>query len=129
MPRWNIDNLMTHVAAAALIVDDFEVDVNDLREDLKIENKECVACPVYMATLTVQGAAVLPRAGLQGGPPDRGRPDQVQAHQGREQQPPHCEAAAATDVPADERAREEEEIELTTWMTESADRDVRYIMT
>lgn len=42
MPRWNTDNLMTHVAAAALIVDDFEVDVNDLREDLKIENKECV---------------------------------------------------------------------------------------
>ncbi|KAL1650620.1 DNA-directed RNA polymerase I subunit rpa49 [Didymella pomorum] len=40
MPRWNVDNLMTHVAAAALIVDDFEVDVNDLREDLKIENKE-----------------------------------------------------------------------------------------
>lgn len=40
MPRWNIDNLMTHVAAAALIVDDFEVDVNDLREDLRIENKE-----------------------------------------------------------------------------------------
>lgn len=43
MPRWNTDNLMTHVAAAALIVDDFEVDVNDLREDLKIENKEYVA--------------------------------------------------------------------------------------
>jgi DNA-directed RNA polymerase I subunit RPA49 len=42
MPRWNIDNLMTHVAAAALIVDDFEVDVNDLREDLKLENKEYV---------------------------------------------------------------------------------------
>lgn len=42
MPRWNIDNLITHVAAAALIVDDLEVDVNDLREDLKIENKEYV---------------------------------------------------------------------------------------
>ena len=42
MPRWNIDNLITHVAAAALIVDDHEVDVNDLREDLKIENKEYV---------------------------------------------------------------------------------------
>ncbi|KAF1850828.1 DNA-directed RNA polymeras-like protein I 49 kDa polypeptide [Cucurbitaria berberidis CBS 394.84] len=40
MPRWNIDNLITHVAAAALIVDDHEVDVNDLREDLKLENKE-----------------------------------------------------------------------------------------
>ncbi|CBY01018.1 similar to DNA-directed RNA polymerase I 49 kDa polypeptide [Plenodomus lingam JN3] len=40
MPRWNIDNLMTHIAAAALIVDDHEVDINDLREDLKLENKE-----------------------------------------------------------------------------------------
>jgi DNA-directed RNA polymerase I subunit RPA49 len=42
MPRWNIDNLMTHIAAAALIVDEFEVDVNDLRDDLKLENKEYV---------------------------------------------------------------------------------------
>lgn len=42
MPRWNTDNLMTHIAAAALIVDDFEVDVNDLRDDLKIDNKEYV---------------------------------------------------------------------------------------
>lgn len=42
MPRWNIDNLITHIAAAALIVDDFEVDVNDLREDLRLENKEYV---------------------------------------------------------------------------------------
>ncbi|RAR14300.1 RNA polymerase I associated factor, A49-like protein [Stemphylium lycopersici] len=40
MPRWNVDNLMTHIAAAALIVDDYAVDVNDLREDLKLENKE-----------------------------------------------------------------------------------------
>jgi DNA-directed RNA polymerase I subunit RPA49 len=40
MTRWHIDNLMTHIAAAALIVDNFEVDVNDLRDDLKLENKE-----------------------------------------------------------------------------------------
>ncbi|KAF2181665.1 DNA-directed RNA polymeras-like protein I 49 kDa polypeptide [Zopfia rhizophila CBS 207.26] len=40
MTRWHIDRLMTHVAAAALIVDNFEVDVNDLRDDLKLENKE-----------------------------------------------------------------------------------------
>ncbi|RMZ73269.1 a49-like rna polymerase i associated factor [Pyrenophora seminiperda CCB06] len=40
MPRWNIDKLMTHIAAAALIVDDFVVDVNDLRDDLRLENKE-----------------------------------------------------------------------------------------
>ncbi|KAF2004530.1 hypothetical protein P154DRAFT_519398 [Amniculicola lignicola CBS 123094] len=42
MTRWHIDNLMTHIAAAALIIDDFEVDVNDLRDDLKLENKEYV---------------------------------------------------------------------------------------
>jgi DNA-directed RNA polymerase I subunit RPA49 len=42
MPRWNVDNLITHICAAALIVDDFAVDVNDLREDLKLENKEYV---------------------------------------------------------------------------------------
>jgi hypothetical protein len=34
--------MMTHACAAALIVDDFEVDVNDLREDFKIENKQYV---------------------------------------------------------------------------------------
>jgi DNA-directed RNA polymerase I subunit RPA49 len=43
MPRWNVDNLYTHIAAAALIVDDNEVDVNDLRDDLKIDNKEYVS--------------------------------------------------------------------------------------
>ncbi|KAF2868436.1 DNA-directed RNA polymeras-like protein I 49 kDa polypeptide [Massariosphaeria phaeospora] len=40
IPRWYNDNLMTHIAAAALIVDDLEVDVNDLRNDLKTQNKE-----------------------------------------------------------------------------------------
>lgn len=40
MPRWNIDNLMTHICAAALIVDNFEVDVNELREDLRLENRQ-----------------------------------------------------------------------------------------
>jgi DNA-directed RNA polymerase I subunit RPA49 len=43
MSRWHIDNLMTHIAAAALTVDDYEVDVNDLRDDLKLENKEYVS--------------------------------------------------------------------------------------
>lgn len=39
LPRWNIDNLITHACASALIVDDFEVDVNDLKEDFKLDNK------------------------------------------------------------------------------------------
>ncbi|KAF2012469.1 RNA polymerase I associated factor, A49-like protein [Aaosphaeria arxii CBS 175.79] len=60
MPRWNIDNLMTHTAAAALIVDGFEVDVNDLRDDLKIENKDIkayfqeIGCKVNPPTQTEQ---------------------------------------------------------------------------
>jgi DNA-directed RNA polymerase I subunit RPA49 len=45
MTRWNIDNLMTHICAAALMVDNFEVDVSDLRDDLKLENKEYVKIP------------------------------------------------------------------------------------
>jgi len=42
LTRWNIDNLMTHICAAALLVDNLEVDMNDLREDLKLELKEYV---------------------------------------------------------------------------------------
>lgn len=38
MTRWHVDNLMTHIAAAALFIDDWAVDVNDLRDDLKIDN-------------------------------------------------------------------------------------------
>jgi len=37
---------MTHACAAALIVDDFEVDINDLREDFKTGNKEYAIFPV-----------------------------------------------------------------------------------
>ncbi|PVI07573.1 DNA-directed RNA polymeras-like protein I 49 kDa polypeptide [Periconia macrospinosa] len=40
MTRWHTDNLITHICATALLVDAFEVDVNDLRNDLKLENKE-----------------------------------------------------------------------------------------
>ncbi|KAF2028379.1 DNA-directed RNA polymeras-like protein I 49 kDa polypeptide [Setomelanomma holmii] len=68
MPRWNIDNLMTHIAAASLIVDDFEVDVNDLRDDLKLENKEIKAyfqelgCRVNNPTATEQAKWKLTKA-------------------------------------------------------------------
>ncbi|KAF2639030.1 DNA-directed RNA polymeras-like protein I 49 kDa polypeptide [Massarina eburnea CBS 473.64] len=40
LTRWHTDNMMTHICAAALIVDGFEVDVNDLRNDLRAENKD-----------------------------------------------------------------------------------------
>lgn len=76
---------MTHVAAAALIVDDFEVDVNDLREDLKIENKEYV---VYAARFDLhkltssQDQTVLPRTRLQSWSTNTDRYDKVQINQG-----------------------------------------------
>lgn len=42
MPKWNVDFLSTHIAACALFVDNFEVDVFDLREDLRVDNKTYV---------------------------------------------------------------------------------------
>jgi DNA-directed RNA polymerase I subunit RPA49 len=37
MNKWHIDNLLTHIAALALTVDDFSVDMADLKEDMKLE--------------------------------------------------------------------------------------------
>lgn len=37
MPKWNIDNLITHACALALTVDNFETDTHDLREDLRLD--------------------------------------------------------------------------------------------
>lgn len=40
MTKYQVDLLITHVCALALIVDNFEVDMYDLREDLKLETKD-----------------------------------------------------------------------------------------
>lgn len=40
MTKWHVDNLLTHAAALALVVDNFETDVHDLREDLRLDNKQ-----------------------------------------------------------------------------------------
>ncbi|KAF2095234.1 A49-like RNA polymerase I associated factor [Rhizodiscina lignyota] len=40
MTKWKVDNLVTHICALALIVDNFESDVNDIREDLSLDNKQ-----------------------------------------------------------------------------------------
>ncbi|KAI9768485.1 MAG: DNA-directed RNA polymerase I subunit rpa49 [Geoglossum simile] len=40
MIKWRVDNLITHIAALALVVDGFEVDIYDLKEDLRLETKE-----------------------------------------------------------------------------------------
>lgn len=40
MTKWKVDNLVTHICALALIVDNFETDVHDIREDLSLDNKQ-----------------------------------------------------------------------------------------
>ncbi len=40
MTKWKVDNLVTHICALALIVDNFETDVNDIREDLSLDNRQ-----------------------------------------------------------------------------------------
>lgn len=40
LPKWNMDNLYTHICALALFVDGWASDTQALREDLKMENKE-----------------------------------------------------------------------------------------
>jgi DNA-directed RNA polymerase I subunit RPA49 len=40
MTKWRVNNLLTHIAALSLTIDDFEVDIYDLKEDLKLEIME-----------------------------------------------------------------------------------------
>ncbi|MCJ1485002.1 DNA-directed RNA polymerase I subunit rpa49 [Schaereria dolodes] len=40
--KWHIDNLMTHICALALSIDNYEVDTHDLRDDLRLTPKEVI---------------------------------------------------------------------------------------
>ena len=46
MTKWKVDNLVTHICALALIVDNFDTDVHDIREDLSLDNKQFVSLPL-----------------------------------------------------------------------------------
>ncbi|KZF19117.1 RNA polymerase I associated factor, A49-like protein [Xylona heveae TC161] len=56
--KWHMDNLYTHIAALSLIVDNFEVDTYDLKQDLKLEPKAIsqyyheIGCRIKNPTLT-----------------------------------------------------------------------------
>lgn len=106
MPRWNQDNLMTHVFAAALIVDGFEVDVNDLREDLKLDNRACVSrSPPPRVTVTnrpLQDPRTLPGARVQGCGTQGSGPCEAEDHKGGEQQPLLSQAKTAVAIPPGE---------------------------
>lgn len=36
---WHLDNLITHICALAITIDNFTTDVSDIKEDLRLENK------------------------------------------------------------------------------------------
>ena len=38
--KWHMDNLMTHMAAISLYIDNWKTDTNDLKEDLRLEVKQ-----------------------------------------------------------------------------------------
>ena len=40
--KWHVDNLITHMAAISLFIDGYKTDTCDLREDLRLENKQYV---------------------------------------------------------------------------------------
>ncbi|KAL8713754.1 MAG: hypothetical protein Q9220_002280 [cf. Caloplaca sp. 1 TL-2023] len=40
LSRWHYDKLFMHICALAMTVDGFTTDVNDIKEDLRLENKE-----------------------------------------------------------------------------------------
>ena len=37
--KWGLDNIYTHICALALIVDNFDTDIADIRDDLSIDTK------------------------------------------------------------------------------------------
>lgn len=51
MNKWAVDNLVTHVCALALVIDDFEVDTYHLKEDLRLENNEYVISSIFCRTI------------------------------------------------------------------------------
>jgi hypothetical protein len=111
MSRWHVDNLMTHIAAAALTVDDYEVDVNDLRDDLKLENKEYVMQELIsclMLTNATQNQTILRRAWMQSQRTNTSRTDTPEAHKGRSRQSLHRQAEAPIELPQDRRSTSKE---------------------
>jgi hypothetical protein len=93
--------MITHACAAALIVDDNEVDVNDLRDDFKVDNKQYVHTAGMDAwVLTkIQNASILRRTGLQSDCANSNRPHEIEALQARSSEPLDGKAKTSIEVP------------------------------
>ena len=66
--KWNHDNLITHILALTLVLDNFITDSHDIREDLKLETKNIskyyleLGCTVALPTETERTALNLKKA-------------------------------------------------------------------
>ena len=47
MTEWHVDKLMTYMAALTLFIDDYEVDLFDLQEDLRLDTKKYVLSHIF----------------------------------------------------------------------------------
>ena len=47
MTEWHVDKLMTYMAALTLFIDDYEVDLFDLQEDLRLATQNYVIRDSY----------------------------------------------------------------------------------
>lgn len=49
LSKWHVDNIMTHMAAISLYIDNWRTDTHELREDLRLENKQYVHLSFHFA--------------------------------------------------------------------------------
>ena len=61
MTKWHVDNLITHIIALGLTVDNLIMDILDLREDLRLENKQYVLPKHFEGLARLVSPAYLPR--------------------------------------------------------------------
>ncbi|MCJ1413574.1 DNA-directed RNA polymerase I subunit rpa49 [Ptychographa xylographoides] len=106
MNKWAIDNYMTHVCAITLAIEKCELDISDIRDDLKLDTKQYAQLPYSRFT----NIPILPRTRLQGRHPDRDGNDQVQNFKGGAEKPQDCKVEAAFGVSAAKSSGYEEAV-------------------
>ena len=52
MNKWAIDNYMTHVCAITLAIEKCELDISDIRDDLKLDTKQYAQLPYSRFTVS-----------------------------------------------------------------------------
>lgn len=129
--KWHQDNLMTHMAAISLYIDNFRTDTHELREDLRLENKQFVSpfllfprtqSYIYIYTHSLshksinptannphpQNVAILCRTRLQSRRPDREGASRLQdPQQGSRSPAPRRQAEVTPRLSQDEESSQE----------------------